>query len=95
MLSRSSADTPLLLAGLGLLVAAAVLPFTVLHLSTSSHDLGGAPPAVLLAAPCPVPEGHRRPGRLAAPVTCGACRLRSRSGVVAHPHESSQCTQAT
>ena len=53
MTARSSADTPLLLAGVCVVVAAAALLFTALHLSARPHDLSGARVTLLLAAPCP------------------------------------------
>lgn len=53
MTSRSSADMPRLLAGLGLLVTAAALLSAVLQLTNSSRSLTGAQPILLLAAPCP------------------------------------------
>ena len=53
MTARSSADTPLLLAGVGLIVAAAALLSTALHRSAGPHGLSGARPTLLLAAPCP------------------------------------------
>ncbi len=53
MTVRSSADTPLLLAGVGVIVAAVALLFTALHLSAGPHDLSGARLTLLLAAPCP------------------------------------------
>ena len=53
MTARSSADTPLLLAGVGVLVAAAALLSTALYLSAGPRDLSGARVTLLLAAPCP------------------------------------------
>ena len=53
MTDRSSADTPLLLAGVGVIVAAVALLFTALHLSAGPRDLSGARVTLLLAAPCP------------------------------------------
>ena len=53
MTARSSADTPLLLPGVGVLVAAAALLSTALHLSAGPRDLSGPRVTLLLAAPCP------------------------------------------